>query len=101
MELVLHDFNAFHLLVGDLSPHGVLAAVQLTGHLKSCGCNGVRNQADDGFIVRQGFSTPIGTYERRTAGAPPCSTCWCRAGNDRHGWQNAAHRPSAGVPAST
>ena len=65
MELVLHDLDAFHLLVGDLSSHSILAAIQPAGHQQARGGGGVCNQADDGFIVRQRFSAPIRADERK------------------------------------
>jgi hypothetical protein len=59
MELILYDLDALHLLVGDLSSYGVLTAIQRTGHPQTRRGGGAGNQADDGFIVRQWFSSPI------------------------------------------
>lgn len=59
VEFMAFNPEIFHLLIGDFAPSRILSAIQPAGDSQSL-CRGrPGNEVDDGFIVTQGFSSPV------------------------------------------
>ena len=67
MELGTRDVDRGDFACGDLGSDGVAAAVETTGDLESLGRSRPCDEADDGFVVFEGFAAPVRRDEREEA----------------------------------
>src|SRR5712692_6206468 len=56
-----------HLVVRDFSASGILASIQSTADRQAFGRRRLGDQLDDGFVIPQGFATPVRGDERKEA----------------------------------
>ena len=59
VELVAHNSNVFHFLVGDFASGWILPAIQATSDSKPLGRGCFGNQIDDSLVVTQRFTAPV------------------------------------------
>src|SRR5487761_1242612 len=59
MKPIRLKIDALHFFLGDFAAGGILAAVQSAGYFQSFRRRRLGNEMDDGFVIAQGFATPI------------------------------------------
>ena len=67
MKIGARDMERGHLLLRDLDACGISGSVETAGDFQSLGSGGVCDKRDNGFVVTQGFTPPVGGNEREQA----------------------------------
>ena len=83
MKHVWVQSEAAHFGLGDDEARLIASLIELGLDAEPRGRARVADQLDEGLEGAERAPTPV--LRDVTAGARPCSTCWCRVGNARRG----------------